>query len=159
VIFVTVGTTDFDPLVEAMDRIAGTIEEPVTAQTGRGVYAAVHLKQFPFVESLEPHLREARIVVSHGGLATIIEVLKLGRPLVAISNPDRYDRHQDDILRAFSERDYLLWCLDLKLLPQALEEAGRRRFAPYEPPSCEIARVIRGYLGLDGSGASGSPAP
>lgn len=155
-IFVTVGTTDFDPLIEAMDRIAETIEEPVTAQTGRGVYTATNLKQFSFAESLEPYLREARIVVSHGGLATIIEVLKLGRPLVAISNPDRYDRHQDDILRAFSARDYLLWCLDLKLLAPALEEAGRRRFSSYETPSCEIAKVVRGYLGLEESGAAGS---
>jgi UDP-N-acetylglucosamine transferase subunit ALG13 len=148
-IFVTVGTTDFDPLVEAMDRIASIISEPVIAQTGRGAFVPQHLEHFPFAPSLEPFFRQARIVVSHGGIATLIEVLRMGRPLVAASNPDRYDLHQEDILRAFSERNYLVWCHDLSDLSTALAETGLRRFSPYAEPSCEIATVIRRYLRMD----------
>ena len=35
-IFVTVGTTDFDDLLRAMDALAPTLGEEVVAQTGRG---------------------------------------------------------------------------------------------------------------------------
>jgi UDP-N-acetylglucosamine transferase subunit ALG13 len=148
-IFVTVGTTDFDPLVEAMDRITPTLSEPVVAQTGRGTFVPTHMEHFRFAPSLDPYFGQARIVVSHGGTATVIEVLRRGLPLVAVSNPDRYDLHQEDILRALSERNHLLWCRDLADLATALPEASRRRFSPYAEPSCEIATVIRRYLRVD----------
>ena len=78
----------------------------------------------------------------------MIEVLRIGKPLVAVSNPDRYDRHQDDILAAFSSRGYLTWCRNLSQLADALHEAGERRYETYVPPVCTIATEIRRYFGL-----------
>lgn len=147
-IFVTVGTTDFDELVRAMDRVAPTLGEEVIAQIGRGKYVPQHMEHFRFAPSLEPYYRRARVVVAHGGLGTVVEVLQRGIKLIGVSNPDRYDRHQEDLLRALERRGHMLWCRRLEELPRALEEVNRRAFTPYETPPCRIAEVIREYLGL-----------
>ena len=145
-IFVTVGTTDFDALVRAMDDLAPTLDEPVIAQIGRGQYEPRNMQFVRFAPSLDPYYSQARVVVSHGGLGTLIEVMQRGLKLIGLSNPDRYDRHQDDLLGAFEAAGHMLWCRDLADLPQALREADARTFTPYASPPCHIAQVIRDYL-------------
>lgn len=147
-IFVTVGTTDFDALVRKMDALAASLDEPVVAQIGRGVYEPDQMEHFRFAPSLDPYYERARIVVAHGGLGTLIEVMQRGIRLVGLSNPDRYDRHQDDLLRTFEAAGHMIWCRNLEDLPQALLEASQRRFVPYVSPEPRIHEVIRQYLGI-----------
>jgi beta-1,4-N-acetylglucosaminyltransferase len=149
-IFVTVGTTDFDDLVRKMDELAPSLAEPAIAQIGRGEYVPVHMASFRFAPSLDPYYHQARVVVAHGGLGTAIEVMQRGLALIGVSNPDRYDHHQDDLLQALSERGHMIWCHSLEDLHRALQEVQQRQFVPYESglPSCRIASVIRQYLGL-----------
>ena len=147
-ILVTVGTTDFDDLVRAMDGLAAGLEEEVVAQIGRGRYLPAHMTYFDFAPSLEPYYERARLVVAHGGLGTAIEVIQRGIKLIGVSNPDRYDHHQEDLLRTLSERGHMIWCRSVVDLPRALAEAEQRTFAPYQSPACHIAERIREYLGL-----------
>ncbi len=147
-IFVTVGTTDYDALVRVMDELAPTLDEEVVAQIGRGAYVPSHMEYLNFAPSLDPYYRRARVVVAHGGLGTVIEVMQRGLKLIGVSNPDRYDRHQRDLLRALSERGHMIWCRSLDDLPRALRQVDARAFVPYEAPECHIADVIRRYLGL-----------
>jgi beta-1,4-N-acetylglucosaminyltransferase len=154
VIFVTVGTTDFDALVAKMDQLAPSLGEPVIAQIGRGAYLPHNIEHFRFAPSLTPYYERADIVVAHGGLGTLIEVMQRGIKLIGLSNPDRYDRHQDDLLRTFEAAGHMIWCRTLEGLPKALAEATERSFRPYVSPVCGIAQVIRGYLGLPDQEAS-----
>lgn len=146
-IFVTVGTTDFDDLVKRMDSLAPALGESVIAQIGRGRYVPQHMEHFRFAPSLDPYYAQARLVVAHGGLGTAIEVIQRGLRLIGVSNPDRYDRHQDDLLGALDARGHMIWCRSLDDLPRALAEVETRVFTPYETPPCRIAQVIREYLG------------
>lgn len=145
-IFVTVGTTDFDALVAEMDRIAPSLGEEVVAQIGRGRYEPANLRWFRTAPSLEPYYRQADLVVSHGGLGTVIEVASVGKPLVALSNPDRYDRHQDDLLGYMERQGHLLWCRDLARLEADVRRARTMAFRPYVAPPTRIHEVIREYL-------------
>ncbi len=145
-IFVTVGTTDFDALVEAMDRIAPSLGEEVVAQIGRGRYEPVNLRWFRSAPSLEPYYRQADLIVSHGGLGTVVEVASMGKPLVALSNPDRYDRHQDDLLGYMERQGHLLWCRDLAQLEADVRRARATTFRPYVAPPTHVHEVIREYL-------------
>lgn len=146
-IFVTVGTTDFDLLVEAMDQLAPGLGEEIVAQIGRGQYEPKHIRWFRLAPSLEPYYQDADIIVSHGGLGTVIEVTSMGKPLVALSNPDRYDFHQDDLLRYMEQEGHLLWCRDLSNLEEDLRRARVMEFRPYEVGETRIHLVIRDYLG------------
>ena len=144
-IFVTVGTTEFDDLVRAADRLAAAGHE-VVIQIGRGLVEPVHAQWFRFAPSLNSYYAAADVVVTHGGLGTVTEVLHRRIPLVGVSNHDRYDRHQDQILQAMEAAGHLLWCRDLAELQQAVEQAGQREFVPYQPPASRVAAVIREFL-------------
>lgn len=146
-LFVTVGSTDFDPLVQAVDDLLPTLGL-VTGmmQIGHGGYEPRHLPFFRFAPSLQPYYALASLVVAHGGLASTMEVLKLGLPLVSVSNPDRYDRHQDELLAALAAEEYLFWCRDFSQLAQVLVDAQTHLTRRYVPPVCRIHTVIADYL-------------
>jgi UDP-N-acetylglucosamine transferase subunit ALG13 len=145
-IFVTVGTTDFDALVESVDRLAPKLGLEVVAQIGRGQYEPRNIRWFRTAPSLEPYYRDADVVISHGGLGTVIEVASLGKPLLALSNPDRYDRHQDDLLGYMERQGHLLWCRDLASLEASLQRVRAMESRPYETPPTRVHLVIQEYL-------------
>lgn len=146
-LFVTVGSTDFDPLVRAVDALLPALGGMTgTMQIGHGHYEPVHLPYFRFAPSLAPYYAAASLVVAHGGLASTMEVLKQGLPLISVSNADRYDRHQDELLEALAADGYLYWCRELNQLEQAMREVRRRPLRPYEPPACRIHLVIEEHL-------------
>lgn len=149
-IFVTVGTTDFDQLVQAADALAAASDEEVVIQIGHGRVEPLHARWFRMAPSLESYYQEADLIITHGGLGTLTEVLQRGLRTVGVSNPDRYDRHQDQILRALSEAGHLIWCQDLAHLPQAVEQARAADFAPYLPPESRIHEVILDFLSARG---------
>jgi beta-1,4-N-acetylglucosaminyltransferase len=145
-IFVTVGTTEFDALVMAMDRLAPSLQEPVVMQIGNGQYEPQHGEFFRFAASLATYYEEADLVVAHGGFGTTMEVLYGHRPLVSVSNPDRYDGHQEDILAELARSGHLVWCQDMDRLGEAIAEARSTELAPYLPPPCTIHEVIEEFL-------------
>ena len=53
-IFVTVGTTDFDQLVEAADRLAAAGDEEFVIQIGHGHYEPQHAAWFRFADRWRP---------------------------------------------------------------------------------------------------------
>ena len=145
-IFVTVGSTDFDTLVQAVDRLAPTLNGTGIMQIGGGQYEPSNMPFFRFANSLAPYYEQASLVIAHGGLATTMEVLMRGLPLVSVSNPDRYDNHQDDLLSNMAQEGYLVWCRQLGNLKQAIRTAQTTFLKPYEQSECEIHTHIHQYL-------------
>jgi beta-1,4-N-acetylglucosaminyltransferase len=145
-LFATVGTTDFDLLVLSLDRIAPELHEEIVCQIGHGRYVPRNCAHFRFAASLADYVARARIVISHGGQGSIMEAVKARKPLVAVSNPDRRDHHQDDILGKFADLNHLIWCRSVSDLPTAIEQASSTRFAEYLEPECGIHTVIHDYL-------------
>ena len=145
-IFVTVGSTDFDTLVQTVDTIAPSFDGTGIMQIGSGQYEPVNMPFFRYANSLAPYYDQATLVVAHGGLATTMEVLKRGLPLVSVSNPDRYDNHQDDLLSTMAEEGYLVWCRQLRDLEQAIRTAQTVSLKPYQEGKCEIHIHIHRFL-------------
>lgn len=145
-IFVTVGTTDFDELIKKMDEITPELGQNVVAQIGRGSYVPQNYTYFRFAPSLDEYYEQADIVVAHGGLGTLIEVMERKKKLIGLSNPDRFDHHQEDILKSMSERKHMVWCRSLDTLKDCIQTAIDYELVPYEIPECHIASVIKEFL-------------
>jgi UDP-N-acetylglucosamine transferase subunit ALG13 len=145
-IFVTVGSTDFDTLVQAVDTLAPSMDGTGIMQIGGGAYEPRNMPFFRFARSLQPYYDQATLVIAHGGLATTMEVLMRGLPLVSVSNPDRYDNHQDDLLSNMAQEGYLVWCRRLEDLRQAIHTAQTTSLRPYEQVECQIHTHIHRFL-------------
>ena len=145
-IFVTVGSTDFDALIRAVDALVPSLGTQGIMQIGHGQYIPVNLPYFRFAPFLTPYYEQASLVIAHGGLATTMEVFKQGLPLVSVSNPDRYDDHQQDLLSTMAEEGYLVWCRRLSQLEQAIKTAQTTPLRRYQPPECEIHLIINEFL-------------
>ena len=145
-IFVTVGSTDFDALVARMDDLAPHLRTEVVMQIGLGEYTPTNGRYFRFAPSLDEYYDQAEIIVAHGGLGTIVEALEREKRLICVVNPATYDRHQEHLLHIFAEQNRLLWCKDLEQLGEAIRQAGETQFSQYQPPECQIHQVIAEYL-------------
>ena len=132
-IFVTVGTHEqpFDRLVEAVDRLVqqGVLTEEVVIQTGYSTYAprcCKWQKLYPY-DQMEELVRQARIVITHGGPASFLMPLQMGKVPVVVPRQHRFGEHVNDhqveFCKALSQRQgNLLLVEDISDLGRVLTE-------------------------------------
>lgn len=130
-IFVTVGTHEqqFNRLIKEVDRLKGEgiIKEDVFIQTGFSTYEPKNCewsKLVPYKE-MQRLNKEARIVITHGGPASFIDPLKLGKIPVVVPRQSKYDEHvndhQVDFAKAVAERNKnILPIFDIKDLEKTI---------------------------------------
>lgn len=98
-IFATVGTQlPFDRLIEALDQLAPGLAEPVFAQTGASTYQPRNMEWIPSIPPLEVdrYFADARVVVAHAGIGTILTCQKLGKPVILFPRAVKYGEHRND---------------------------------------------------------------
>lgn len=108
-IFVTVGTHEqqFNRLIEEIDRLKGngTIKDDVFIQTGFSTYEPKYCewsKLIPYKE-MQRLNKEARIVITHGGPATFIAPLQIGKIPIVVPRQHAYEEHVNDHQVEFSK--------------------------------------------------------
>jgi UDP-N-acetylglucosamine transferase subunit ALG13 len=107
VILVTVGTQlPFDRLIAIMDRIAISIAEPVVAQTGLSRYMpqAMRWRQSWDPIAFEQLVSEARVVVAHAGIGSVLSAQRHGKPVVLVARSAILGEHRNDHQRATAAR-------------------------------------------------------
>ena len=129
-VFVTVGTTKFDALVQAVDTIEvadALVKQGYTAlviQKGAGRYQVQNLvplgrqhhphsnglqvQVFEFAPSLADYMKQADLIISHAGSGSIFEALRLGKPLVAVPNAILMDNHQAELAEHLAHLKYII---------------------------------------------------
>lgn len=130
-IFVTVGTVDpFDRLVQAVDDWIAeqSIAIKAIAQIGTGSYRPTHCE---FVDFLSPReyqdiFSQARLIVSHAGMGTIITALEYNKPILIMpkraSLGEQRNEHQLATARRFRRSAHLRVAEDTTQLRIALND-------------------------------------
>lgn len=101
-IFVTVGTHEqpFDRLVKKVDDLVaqGNIKEKVIIQTGFSTYNASHCEAHKMMsfDKMQQALKDARIVITHGGPSSFIEALQFGKVPIVVPRREEYNEHVND---------------------------------------------------------------
>lgn len=134
-LFATVGATlPFDRLVDSVAELAaeGAIKERILIQTGVGGHAPAGLEvheTLPF-DQVQEILRDAKIVVCHGGTGSLITALREGCQVIAMPRlaelGEHYDDHQAEITDAFAQRGLVLTARTVDDLRSAIVEAQTR---------------------------------
>lgn len=113
-IFVTVGTHEqpFDRLIKYVDELKkdGVITEDVIMQTGYSKYEPLYCqwsRMFPYRE-MQKYMDNARIVITHGGPSSFMDVLQRGKVPVVVPRQAKYkehvNNHQVEFIHAMDER-------------------------------------------------------
>ena len=95
----------FDALVES-----GVIQEEVILQTGYSTYEPKHCtwsRLLPY-QQMQSYIRDARIVITHGGPASFIAPLQVGKVPIVVPRKkelgEHVNDHQVEFARAVAER-------------------------------------------------------
>lgn len=119
-VFATVGTTEFDGLVQAVlsDDILSLLSSQgyrqLTLQLGRGPEpsippaAPLEITWYRFKPSLEEDMRSADLLVSHAGAGSILEGMRLGATMVVVVNDTLMHNHQQELAEELGNRQHLL---------------------------------------------------
>ena len=101
-IFVTVGTHEqpFNRLVQKVDELKrdGIIQEELIIQTGYSTYEPKYCqwsKLIPYQQMVK-NVEEARIVITHGGPASFIMPLQIGKIPIVVPRQHRFGEHVND---------------------------------------------------------------
>lgn len=142
-ILVLLGTQNnsFHRLLEEIEKNIkdGTIKEKVIVQAGYTKYETEKMEIFDLIskEQLEQFQEQADLIITHGGVGSIITSIRKGKKVIAVPRMHQYgehvNNHQIEIVQNFNEQGYIIGIEKVEELKQAILKAKE-----FEPKKYEI---------------------
>lgn len=157
-ILVMLGTQNnsFERLLKELDRLKSKniIKEKVVVQAGYTEYKSDNLEIFDFIdkEKLEKYQDEANLIITHGGVGSIISSLKKDKVVIAVPRLKEYEEHvnnhQKDIVESFSNNGYIIGINDVKELEGAYKESKKFKPKKYIPNNSKIIKIVEDFINM-----------
>jgi len=145
-IFVTVGTTTFDSLIEFLDNHLDVNDE-ILFQVANGKYLPSNFNYIRFTNDIDTMYREYDYIITHAGAGTIYKLLDLKKRFIVVPNLDRVDGHQTDLAQFLVDGFYALSCAEFKEIKPSLEKLPSLDFNMYQKESFfkgkDICKLIK----------------
>ena len=155
-ILVLLGTQNnsFHRLLEEIDNLIqkGIIKEEVVVQAGYTKYETSNMKQFDLIDSeeFEELQKKARIIITHGGVGSIISSIKKGKKVIAVPRLHEYgehvNNHQKQIVELFKEKGYIIGISDVKDLEKALLEVEKFKPVKFQQKNEKMLKLIENFI-------------
>ncbi|KAJ8351279.1 hypothetical protein SKAU_G00227550 [Synaphobranchus kaupii] len=160
-VFVTVGTTSFNVLIETVmsEEVTQVLSalgyKKLVLQVGRGSVlpgpdsrSGLLVHAFRFKDSIAEDIRDADLVISHAGAGSCLETLGAKRPLLVVVNDRLMDNHQLELAKQLHSESHLLYCT-CSTLTQTLRTMDLSALTPFLPGQPQnFARFLDQALGL-----------
>ena len=156
-IFVTVGTHEqpFDRLLKWIEKMVEDkkIDEEVIIQKGYTNYEPKNCKNFKLIgyEEMQKYIADARIVITHGGPASFIAPLSIGKIPIVVPRQKDYNEHvnnhQLDIVNNFNDKGHIVGIKDVKELEDALNRIKEFKPKEYISNTENIIKIIEDFIG------------
>ncbi|MBE6144340.1 MAG: hypothetical protein E7169_02065 [Firmicutes bacterium] len=137
-ILITLGTQDksFERLLKAIDiKIEqGKVKDKVVVQAGLTKYKSENMEIYDFVEydKFDELIKSCDILITHGGVGSIITGLKNNKKVIAAARLKKYKEHTNDhqlqIIDNFKKAGYILELADFDKIDEKIEEV--KKFKP-----------------------------
>ena len=155
-ILVMLGTQNnsFHRLLEEIERLIkkGKIEEKVIVQAGYTKYQSSNMEIFNLIpqKQLEEYQKEANLIITHGGVGSIISSLKMGKKVIAVPRLHQYGEHVNDhqkqIVKTFDEEGYIIGINEVSELEKAIEKILNFKPKKYEANNKKMLSIIENFI-------------
>ena len=155
-ILVMLGTQNnsFHRLLEKIEELIknGVIKDNVIVQAGYTKFKYDDMQIFDLIprEKLEKYQNQADLIITHGGVGSIITSLKLGKKVIAIPRLHEYgehvNNHQIEIVELFDNKGYIIGCMDLEKLEEALKKVKEFEPKKYELDNHKMLNIIDEFI-------------
>lgn len=119
-VFVTVGTTEFDELIDSVTEecTLGALKRKgytsLTVQMGNGTFIlkpsdTMEISSYKFKSDIGPDMKNSDLVISHGGAGSIMQALDYGKPLLVVINEKLMNNHQYELAEKLYQEKYLYY--------------------------------------------------
>ena len=155
-ILVTLGTQNnsFHRLLEEVQKNIdnGNIKEEVIVQNG---YTKFDSKQMKLIKEIPQDefnklIDQANLVITHGGVGSIITAITKGKKVIAIPRLKKYNEHVNDhqieIIDSFNEKGYIIGIHSVEELGKALEEAENFKPQKYVKNTGNILKLVEDFI-------------
>lgn len=154
-IFVTVGThyQGFERLIKTVDELVGKdkIKEKVIIQVGHSDYIPKNCKWSRFVdpEDFVKFCKKSNIVITHGGIGSIIIPLQLKKRIIVVPRYKKFFEHTDDhqlqITKYLEKEKKIIAVYDINNLEKAIIKVNS--FSPSKlKKKSKILNLIDGFI-------------
>lgn len=140
-IFVTVGTQDkpFTRLLKAIDGAieCGEIKDDVIVQAGYTKYESKNMQILEYIpfEKFGEYIDNADVIITHGGVGSIVSAVKKGKKVVAVARLAKYGEHTNDhqlqVIGKMSKEGYIIDGNDLEHISENIQKAKELPYKEY----------------------------
>jgi len=155
-ILILLGTqhNEFTRLLQEVEECIdnGLIKERVVVQAGFTKYKTDKMKIFDMIskEILDNLIDEANIIITHGGVGSIVMAMKKHKKVIAVPRLHQFNEHVNDhqrqIINIFNEKKYLVGIQNVEDLPEALEKVINFVPEEYKENNQKIINIIENFI-------------
>ena len=155
-ILVLLGTQNnsFIRLLEAIQKNIDNkvITDEVIVQAGFTKFESKDMKVIDFIdkEELSKLQDRADLIITHGGVGSIISSLKKGKKVIVVPRLKKYgehvNNHQIQIARRFEQEGYVKHVINLKHLEKVIKSIDSFIPRPYENDESNVLTIIENYI-------------
>ena len=155
-ILVTLGTQDktFPRLLDAIQQQIdnGIIKDEVIVQAGNTKYESKDMKIFDLIDrdSFADLIKKCDLLITHGGVGSIITGLKNGKKIIAAPRLAKYGEHTNDhqlqIIEKFSDTGFILPLYDFEKLDKVIESSKKFKPKKYKSNTENMINLIENYI-------------
>jgi len=152
-ILVLLGTQNnsFHRLLEEIDKLIEkkVIDEEVFVQAGYTKYESKNMEIFDLIsqEKLEAYQQKADLIITHGGVGSIVSSIKKGKKVIAVPRLHKYQEHVNDhqkqIIESFNQQGYIIGINDVEELEDAIIKIKEFMPVKYDNNSHESKRILK----------------
>lgn len=155
-ILVLLGTQDkaFNRLLDVIqDQInKGNIKDKVIVQAGCTKFESKDMEIFDLIptDKFKELVKEADLIITHGGVGSIMEGIKNGKKIIAAPRLKQYNEHVNDhqlqIIEEFDSKGYIIPLYDLNKIDEALEKVKTYKTKKFVSNNHKFVKIIENYI-------------
>ena len=130
----------------------GTIKEEVIVQAGYTKFQSHNMRIIDLMskEQLSKFQDEADLIITHGGVGSIISSVEKGKKVIAVPRMHEYgehvNNHQIEIVKDFNNKGYIIGIEKIEDLKQAILEVKKFEPKKYQHNNEKMLKIIEEFI-------------